>query len=263
MSVDLRGGAPAVDARVPPIVERGSLVLPRRRLPGTRSGSRSAAVRGARARCRWCLYLPLSALAFGLSKPRRVRVGARCAFRRVRYFLPVLLFGIIGIAVVWRGGFERGGRRAPGAALSSGAALLPGVAEHRDLDGVLEPGGGARYDGYDLSKARAHVLAPKNHSRQAEIRASRRFPSELRARVALGVGFNLAVAKGSRRRGREPSSIREGIVDLDTLLAPVPRGDREELARGAGIGARFSGLRARRAPRPHRPTRADARGRLA
>src|SRR6185369_14951711 len=45
------------------------------------------------------LYLPLSALAFGLSNLVVYELSGPLRFSAFRYFLPVLLFGIVALAV--------------------------------------------------------------------------------------------------------------------------------------------------------------------
>jgi hypothetical protein len=186
------------------------------------------------------LYLPLSALAFGLSNLVVYELQGPLRFSAFRYFLPVLLFGIVALSVVCARGLARGGPARAGAAALYAAAFLPGLANLRIVDwSFASTGLGSKYDGYDLSKLARTLLAPKNHLGQEEItRYLGTFPGPLRARVARALGFNLAVGQ-VLRDGHGLDAVRRGRIDLDALVAPYDAADREELARGAGIGARF------------------------
>ncbi len=163
------------------------------------------------------------------------------AFSAFRYYLPVLVFGILAIAVVCARGFERGGAARAGAALLYAGALLPGLSNLALVDWSFSNTGlGSRYDGYDLSKVARVLLAAKNHLEPREITGFLdTFPPLLRARVARALGFNLAVLRLNRDLGRGPAAMRAGRVDLDALVAPYAASDRKEIARGAGIGARL------------------------
>ncbi len=186
------------------------------------------------------LYLPLSALAFGLSNLVVYELQGPLRFSAFRYFLPVMLFGIVALSVVCARGLERGGPSRAGAFALYAAAFLPGLANLGIVDWSFSSTGlGSKYDGYDLSKLARTLLAPKNHLGQEEIsRYLGTFPGPLRARVARALGFNLAVGQ-VLRDGHGLDAVRRGRIDLDALVAPYDDADREEVARGAGIGARF------------------------
>ena len=186
------------------------------------------------------LYLPLSAVAFGLSNLVVYELQGPLRFSAFRYFLPVLLFGIVALSVVCARGVERGGPARAGAVALYAAAFLPGLSNLRIVDWSFSRTGlGSKYDGYDLSKLARTLLAPKNHLAQEEItRYLGTFPGPLRARVARALGFNLAVGQ-VLRDGHGLDAVRQGRIDLDALVAAYDAADREELARGAGIGARF------------------------
>ena len=186
------------------------------------------------------LYLPLSALAFGLSNLVVYELAGPLRFSAFRYFLPALLFGVVAVSVVCARGLERGGPARAGALALYAAAFLPGLANLRLVDwSFSNPGLGSKYDGYDLSKLARTLLAPKNRLPQSEItRYLESFPAPIRWRVARALGFNLAVGQ-VLREGHGLDAVRRGRIDLDALVAPYPAADRTELARGAGIGARF------------------------
>jgi hypothetical protein len=186
-------------------------------------------------------YLPLSALAFGLSNLVVYELDGPLSFSAFRYYLPVLLFGILALAAVCARGFERGGRARAGAAVLFAAALLPGLSNLGIVDWTwANTGHGLRYDGYDLSKVGRTLLAKKNHLTQAQITGFLEgFPPLLRARVTRSLGFNLAVRQVNQEGERGPAAIRAARIDLDPLLAPYDVADRAEIARGAGIAARF------------------------
>lgn len=187
------------------------------------------------------LYLPLSALAFGLSNLVVYRLDGPLSFSAYRYFLPAFLFGILAIAAVCARGLERGGWRRVGAMALYAAALLPGASNLGLVDWSFSHTGlGFRYDGYDLSKIARALVSTKNRLSQAEIHAFLAdFPPLLRARVTRALGFNLAVLQVIEEGGRGPDAIRTARVDLDPLLAAYAERDHAEIARGAGIAARF------------------------
>jgi hypothetical protein len=187
------------------------------------------------------LYLPLSALAFGLSNLVVYELGGSLGFSAYRYYLPVFLFGLLAVAAVCARGFERGGGARAGAAVLFAAALLPGISNVGLVDWSFSNTGlGSRYAGYDLSKIARVLLASKNRLEAREITGFLdTFPPLVRARVARALGFNLAVRQLNSGLGRGPTAMRAGRVDLDPLVAPYSLSDRAEIARGAGIGARF------------------------
>jgi hypothetical protein len=187
------------------------------------------------------LYPPLSALAFGLSNLVVYDLGGPLGFSAFRYYLPLFLFGILTLAAVCGRGLERGGPARAGAVVLYASALLPGLSNLALVDWSFSHTGlGSRYDGYDLSKVARALLSTKNHLSQAQITSYlESFPPLLRARVARSLGFNLAVHQVNQERGRGPTAIRDAWIDLDPLVTPYATSDRMEVARGAGIAARF------------------------
>jgi hypothetical protein len=216
------------------------LVLALRDLRGSR-------VRGERARFEaaklvpMVAYLPLSALAFGLSNLVVYELEGPLGFSAFRYFLPAILLGCMALAAVAARGLALGGAARAGALVLYAAAILPGLSDLALVDWrFANPGVGAKYDGYDLSKLGRTLLATKNHLSDAEIREFLdRFPPLLRARVARSIGFNLAVHQVIQDGGHGAAAVREGAIDLDALVADYGPSDRTEIARGAGIAARF------------------------
>jgi hypothetical protein len=188
------------------------------------------------------LYLPLSALAFGASNLVVYDLGGNpLAFSAYRYFLPVFLFGILCLAAVAARGLERSGLARTAAGALFAAALLPGLSNFAVVDWRFSSTGvGARYDGYDLSKVARVLLSTRNQLTFEQIRAFLdSFPPLLRARVARSIGYNLAVRQVIDARGKGAAGVREGRIDLEGLVAAYDPRDRAELARGAGIAARF------------------------
>lgn len=216
------------------------LILAVRDLRGARAGGERARFEAAKL-VPMVAYLPLSALAFGLSNLVVYDLGGPLGFSAFRYFLPAMLFGILALAATCARGFALGGAARAGAAVLYAAAILPGLSNLALVDWTFSaPGLGSKYDGYDLSKVGRALLATKNHLSDAEIREFLdRFPALLRARVARSIGFNLAVRQVLSDGGHGAASFRRAEIDLDPLVAAYAASDRAEIARGAGIAARF------------------------
>lgn len=185
-------------------------------------------------------YVPLSALAYGVSNFRLGGHSGAVEYGGYRYYLPWFLFGILCLALLaGRAWSARGALRWPALALAAGV-LVPGLSNLELVDWSGRYAGvGARYEGYDLSKCARGLLSTRNAlSHEEQARYLERFPEPLGAGVARALGFNLAVlAIEQARRG---AGAQEWSFDLSSLCADWPADHRAEIARGAGIGLRFS-----------------------
>jgi hypothetical protein len=192
---------------------------------------------------RSCSTCRCSALAFGLSNLVVYELEGALAVQR----LPLLPPRARVSALIADRRRLRAGHRAAGAARSRravalyAAALLPGLSNLGLVDwSFSNPGLGSKYDGYDLSKLAATLLAPKNRPLAGEItRYLESFPGPLRARVARGASASTSASAQVLREGHGLDAVLPTAASISTRSSPRTVGDREELARGAGIGARF------------------------
>jgi len=182
------------------------------------------------------LVLPLSALAFGISNFRIGVYSPPLEIAGYRYFLPVLLFGILAIAVVADRGWGRGGLARIGASAVFAPALVAGLSSFAIVDwGFTHPNLGRYYDGYDLSKLARGLLSARNGIPQAEIVARiESYPPLVRGKVARAVGFNLGVFL-IEKKGIEGAF----AAVVPELLEAYPEPLWPDLACGAGIAGRF------------------------
>jgi hypothetical protein len=182
------------------------------------------------------LGLPLSALAFGLSNLKIGVYSPPLEVAGYRYFLPVLLFGILAIAVVADRAWGKGGAARAGAVALCAPALFAGLSSFSIVDWTFSrPGLGSYYDGHDLSKLGRALLSKRNAVPHEEI-VSRieAYPPIVRGKVARAVGFNLAVFS-IEEKGLE-GALASVVPDL---LEPFPAALRDDIACGSGIGVRF------------------------
>jgi hypothetical protein len=182
------------------------------------------------------LVLPLSALAFGMSNFKILVYAPPLEVAGYRYFLPLLLFAILAIAVVADRWWERGGVARVGAVLVYAPALLGGLTSLAIVDWTIaRPNLGAYYDGYDLSKLARGLLSTRNALEPAEIRSRlQSFPPAVRGKVTRAIGFNLGVFL-IEKKGL--AGALESVVP--EILDTYPASAREDLACGVGIAARF------------------------
>ncbi len=186
------------------------------------------------------LYLPLSTLAFAVSNFRIGGYGGILGYGGYRYYLPWFSYSLLASGVLlglawlsqrwlWRGL----------ALLLFAGLLLPGLANLALVRADAPVRGlGRAYPGYDLPKIARALIAGRNAlSRAEQIRYLDSFPQSLRAPVVRAIGYNLGVLQIERNLQAEPGA--PWWIDLEQLSADWPAADAEELARGAGIGARF------------------------
>ncbi|MFO1011132.1 MAG: hypothetical protein U1F29_13795, partial [Planctomycetota bacterium] len=211
-------------------------------LTGLAKDATAAPSRFQSARCvPLLLYLPLAALAYGVSNFRIGGHGPPIVVAGYRYFLPHLLFAILLVAIVAAAWIERGGaRRAAGWALAL-VPLLCGVSNASIIDwSFSKPGLGAHYAGYNLAQVGRALIAGRNALTDDEIRAHvARFPPLLRRRVVTSIGFNrgtLAIETAKERAGANDA----WYVDPAEFVEIWPAEHRVDLARGLGVALRFS-----------------------
>jgi hypothetical protein len=192
------------------------------------------------------LYLPLAALAYGISN---FRIGGHAPPIEVagyRYFLPHFLFAIVLAAVVSARALERGGVARAGGIVLSGSLLACGLSNFALVDwSFTHPRLGSYYEGYDLSKLARGLLSTRNGLAPGEVVARiEGFPPLVRQRVAVALGFNLGVRQVDTRRNaaRAAGDPEAWRMDLAALLAEYPHDLRADIARGAGMALRFDGV---------------------
>ena len=180
------------------------------------------------------LYLPLTALAFGLSDLRVGGYNPPIECGGYRYFNPhfllaVLLVGIQAQRLVSSPGAPR---RAAGFALG-GAALLAGLFNLAEIDPVPpQTNLGARYEGHNVKQTARTFLGKVNELPTDEVvRLTEGLEPVYRERVYHGLGFYSAFSAAFSGDLTQ--------IDLATILAPYPRERHADLARGVGTFLRF------------------------
>lgn len=187
-------------------------------------------------------YLPLAALAFGLSNFRIGGHGPPLVYAGYRYFLPHLLFALVMIAIV-AGKLIRYGRLARMAGIALAAAVLfAGLFNLALVDwSFARPNLGSRYAGYNLAQLGRGLIAARNGLSKDEITAHiDRFPAPIGQRVTTAIGFNLAALQiGTNREAPPPGTeVLDVRFDLAAVLDGYPARLHGDLARGSGITLR-------------------------
>ncbi len=185
------------------------------------------------------LYLPVSTLAFAVSNFRIGGYSGILGYGGYRYYLPWFTFALLGCAALlgWVWSSQRSWLRAP-ALLAMLAVALPGLANLQLIrfDAPVR-GLGLAYPGYDLPKVARALIAGRNAlTREEQIGFLESFPPALRNKVVRAIGYNLGVLQIERNQGKPGAP---WWIDLEELVRDWPAQDAAELARGAGIGARF------------------------
>jgi hypothetical protein len=205
-------------------------------------------------------YLPLAALAFGLSNLRIGGHGPPVVFAGYRYFLPHLLFATLMISIVASELWVRGALARKAGVLLAGVVLFTGLFNLAVVDwSFARTNVGSRYVGYNLAQLGRGLIAARTGLTKDEIAAHiDRLPAPLDQRVSTSIGFNLAAVQVGTNR--PPPAPGTSVLDVDFGLDPILDGYPErlhgDLARGAGITLRFllgqtePGLRALEASLP-------------
>jgi len=189
------------------------------------------------------LYVPLAALAYGVSNFRLGGEYGAVEVAGYRYFLPTLLFAVILVAVWTDRWTLRGGRARIAAFALFTAAAIPCASSLAIPDWTFTSTGvGSKLDGYNLAQIARALSSARNAVPQDEIVARvQALPPDVRTKVVSALGFNLGVARA------EKTVARGATLALDELLAPWPSSWHADFTRGLGHGLRFLG-RARGAP---------------
>ncbi len=184
------------------------------------------------------IYVPLAALAYGISNFRLGGHAPPIEVAGFRYYLPTILFALILIAV-WADRWiaRRGTMRLAGLALVTMAAL-PSASSLGLVDWSFRTRAvGARLEGYNLAQIARALLSSRNAVDRAEIVARvDGLPPEIRPRVRTALGFNLGV---QARQDAAKSWGAEWSLDLDSFLAPWPAEWQPWLVAGLGAGLRW------------------------
>lgn len=204
--------------------------------------------RGVRDRAATTWLVPLllapvlTALAYAFSSlVIHGDAAAPLGFLGYRYFLPTFLYAMLATAAVAGRAIGLGGRARLGGTLLAAAVLAPGLANLRLVDwSFSSTGAGRAYRGYDLSRIGRSLVSGWNGVERGEtLRYLDRLPADVRAQVARGIGFNLAIAQLDRRKRAGGERATDPSVDLEAILSGFAERDRPEIARGAGSGTRF------------------------
>lgn len=190
----------------------------------------------------FALYLPLTALAYGLAD---LRIGGHTppvAVAGFRYFLPTFLFGGVLVAVVGDRWLAAGGaRRGLGAALV-GVALATGAWNAGYLRGG-EPGVGPHYPGWNFVQAAKGLYNESiglTHDERVAI--ADRLPPPFRNHMFRGLGFTetqLWLVEECGRSGRlDIEVLRSTALPIGAIVERYPEDVRLDVARGAGLGLR-------------------------
>jgi hypothetical protein len=185
------------------------------------------------------LYLPLAALAYGLSNFRIGGHAPPIEAAGYRYFLPHILFAIVIVSAVFARAWDRGGPARAGGVLLCAPLLVIGGSNLTLIDwSYAHAHVGEYYDGYDLPKIARGLLSKRNELEiEQQIARLDGFPPLIRQRVTRALGFNLGVIEIEQAK-----KVGGGWrLDLARVFAEhaYPERMREEIARGAGIALRF------------------------
>jgi len=184
------------------------------------------------------IYVPLAALAYGISNFRLGGHAPPVEVAGFRYFLPTILFALILIAVWADRWIARGGSsRLAGLVLVTMAAL-PGASSLGLVDWSFRTRGvGARLKGYNLAQIARALLSSRNAVDRVDVVARvDGLPPEIRPRVRTALGFNLGVRA---RQDAGASWGAEWSLDLDAFLEPWPVEWQPWLVAGLGAGLRW------------------------
>lgn len=180
------------------------------------------------------LLLPLTALAFGLSNFVNGGSEAPVTVGGYRYFLPTFLFASLLVAILSARLLDAGGTRRHLGWTMYGAAFLAGSANLVYL--TPSPGAvgiGALYRGPNFTQLARQLVTPKNElSVEQQVRYADGLPPLARHQTYTGIGF--CRAGFQLRRARRAGSGPAPRLDLDGLLAGLPRETWVDVARGAG-----------------------------
>ncbi len=184
------------------------------------------------------LYVPLAALAYGISNLKLGMFSGSMEVGGYRYLLPTLLISLLLGSVWCARWFQRGGRARIGATVLGAALILPCATSLAIPDWTFrEVGNGWRYEGYNYAQMSRGLLSARNAVSQAEIIArTSTWPPDVRDRVVRGLGFNLCLLE----IGRAGFARRDAwVVEIERVLEGYPPEWRLLMANGAGAALHF------------------------
>lgn len=188
------------------------------------------------------LYLPLTALAYGLSDLRMGGYRPPLEDGGYRYYLPTLTFGCLLIGVVAARWLARPERRVAGRMLAL-AALACGAFDLALIEPSLERAGrGSHYEGHYMKQVARNLIAPSQARSNEWIRARvAEFPPVYAARIAEGLGCYGAMAPGLALLAEAPGPSQ--------IAGAWPEPWRADLLRGVGAHLRLAAHDAQRRSR--------------
>jgi len=195
------------------------------------------------------IYVPLAALAYGISNFRLGGHAPPVEVAGFRYFLPTILFALILIAVWADRWITRGGAaRLAGFALLT-AVAIPCASSLAIVDWRFSATGiGPRLDGFNLAQMARALLSARNAVPHEEVVARvEALPPDVRFQVQSALGFNSGVqevAAAQKRRSEGPDVSARFM--LDPVIERYPASWSVPLQRGAGAALRWSDRSARR-----------------
>lgn len=183
------------------------------------------------------LYVPLTALAFGIANFELRNYQHPMIAGGYRYYLPTLLFALILIAIWSARLWERRGIRRAGGVMLAAAAFLACSTNVRLIDwSGASFANGLRYDGYNFAHLSRNLVTSRNNVSRAEmVMRVHAWPKEVRDPVIRGLGSNLCISELIRVGARDKV---DWTLDLDTVLQDFPEEWHPLLANGAGTGMR-------------------------
>jgi hypothetical protein len=184
------------------------------------------------------LYVPLAAIAFGISNLKLRMFTGSMEVGGYRYLLPTLLFAVV-LGSVWcaRWWNQRGVARV-GAALLGVALFAPAATTLAIPDWTFrEVGNGFCYEGYNYAQLSRGLLSARNAVPQDEIIARvSQWPTDVRERVVRGLGFNLCLLEIERAK----SARRDAwVIEIERVIDGYPAEWHLLMANGAGAALHF------------------------
>jgi hypothetical protein len=176
-------------------------------------------------------YMPLTALAYGLSDLRMGGYAPPLEDGGYRYYIPTLLFACLLIAIVaarWLGS----ARLRPAGAGLCALALVTGAFDLGLIDtSGTRTGRGTHYEGYYMKQFARTLINPEEGFEVAEmIELAESFPPVFRARVYEGLGFYRALQAQTRMPLEQ--------IELHSLSVEWPPEHHADVWRGVGSSLR-------------------------
>jgi hypothetical protein len=190
------------------------------------------------------LYLPLTALAYGLSDLRIGGFPWPIEAAGYRYFLLHLTFALVLVALAVARGWLAGGWQRITAALLALCAFAPSLSTAAIVDFEFKDADvGRRYPGAPYVLLARGLLGKKNAHTPAEVvELVQRMPRRQRSEVWLGVGF-FSAWDAYETQLQAGGHFDFEDFDLERLCNAWPSVARKDVARGVGVFFRRTFLR--------------------